>query len=98
MLELIPGREGTIEYKVAGKTYPGYPLDDLRDLLSGCKTPRSLYALIDYRLPAGQISSAVASKLQVDNVRYFIRYPEPNHSNIEIKIVGYDFKTSLSLE
>jgi hypothetical protein len=92
MLELSPGKNGGMDYQIAGKTYHGYPLDDLRELLSGCKTPRPLYALIDYRVPAGQISSAVAPKLQVDNVRYFIRYPEQNHLIIEIKIVGSDSK------
>jgi hypothetical protein len=28
------------------------------------------------------------SKLQIVNVHYFIRYPEPSHMIVEIKIVG----------
>jgi hypothetical protein len=89
MLQLIPDENNGINYRIAGKTYPGYPLDDLRKLLSGCKTERPLYVLIDYRVPTGYIPGSVASKLQANNVRYFIQNPEQNHSIIEIKIVGY---------
>lgn len=89
-LEIAPSATGGLSYKLAGKPYSGYPLDDLRKSLSGCKASRSLYVVIDHVVPAGEISSAVASKLQVDDVRYFIRYPEQEHMVVEIKIVGYD--------
>ena len=92
ILEIAPTTTGGLSYKIAGKPYSGYPLDGLRKSLSGCKTSRPLYVVIDHGVPAGEISGAVASKLQADNVRYFIRYPEQEHLVVEIKIVGYDSK------
>jgi hypothetical protein len=91
-LEVAPGEDGSLSYRIAGKDYSGYPLDELRKRLSGCKAPRPLYVLIDYRVPTGQIPGTAAPKLQVDNVRYFIRYPELSHSIVEIKIVGSESK------
>ena len=84
----LSGNGGT-EYELSGKVYAGYPLDDLRRQLSGCKVSRPLHVVIDSRVPIGQISSAVAPKLQLDNVRYFIRYPASEHLVIEIKIGDY---------
>jgi hypothetical protein len=92
ILEIASTATGGLSYKIGGRAYSGYPLDDLHKSLSGCKVSRPLYVVIDYRVPSGDIPGAVASKLQADNVRYFIRYPEQEHSVVEIKIVGYDSK------
>ena len=91
ILELVPGNDGETLYRIAGKASAGYPLDDLRELLSACKESRPLHVVADYRTPVGQITSAVTSKLQANDVRYFIRWPNQRHT-IEIKIVGYDAK------
>lgn len=76
-------------YRLSGKAYSGYPLDDLRRQLSGCHVSRPLYVVIDNLVPIGQVSSVVAPKLQVDNARYFIRYPAQEHLVIEIKLGEY---------
>jgi hypothetical protein len=91
-LELMTGAGGQVSYRLATKLYPGYPLDELRKLLSACQTSRPLYVLLDNDVPIGEISSAVAPKLQVENVRYFIRYQENKHLIVELKITGYDSK------
>lgn len=86
-LKLLPGQNGEPNYIIGERTYPGYPLDELRKILDlpGCQRP--LYVLIDYRVPVGYVPSAAAPKLQVENVRYFIQYPGRQGENlVEIKI------------
>lgn len=89
VLELTASEHGGVDYRLSGKVYTGYPLDDLRRQLSGCPTSRPLYVVMDSRVPIGQVSSAVAPKLQVDNARYFIRYPAQEHLIVEIKLGEY---------
>jgi hypothetical protein len=87
VLEMVPSKNNGTAYIISGKVYAGYPLDELRKKLYSCKVPRPLNVVIDSRVPIGQISSAVAPKLQVDAVRYFIRYPAGENLLIEIKVV-----------
>lgn len=89
VLELTTTEHGGVDYQLSGKMYSGYPLDDLRRQLSGCPASRPLFVVIDSRVPIGQLSSAVAPKLQVDNTRYFIKYPTEEHLVIEIKLGEY---------
>jgi hypothetical protein len=93
VLEVIPGGKHGTEYRLDGKIYEPYPLTELANQVFLCTVERPLHVVIDSRVPAGEILGSVPSKLQASNVRYFIRYPEPNHLVIEIKI-GEDF-TSL---
>jgi len=89
VLELTTTGSGATKYQMFGKTYSGYPLDDLRRFLSECPASRPLYVVIESHVPIGQIASAVAPKLQVDNVRYFIQYPADEHLVIEVRIGDY---------
>jgi hypothetical protein len=89
VLKLTPSDTGGTKYDISGKVYAGYPLDDIRRLLSACSVSRVLYVIIDSHVPIGQISSAVASKLQREHVRYFITYPPGDKLVIEIKITDY---------
>jgi hypothetical protein len=90
MLQLSSDGAGGVRYSLDGQKMQNYPLDELARALNQCGTQRSLYVLADYQVPVGKLPGAVMAKLQVDNVRYFIVYPVPDHRVIEIKIVGYD--------
>jgi hypothetical protein len=88
ILELVPSGKD-LEYRLDGKSFDLYPLTPIADELSGCKVERTIFVIVDHHLSAGDLISAVPSKLQADSVRYFVR---TDLSLVEVKIVSYDAK------
>jgi len=89
MLEMLPDGADGVRYRVDGHDVPHYPLNELARALNLCGTQRALYLLADGRVSLDKLPGAVMAKLQVENVRYFIVYPEPDRKVVEVKIVGY---------
>ena len=86
VLEVVLTKTGPV-YKLGGKTFNGYPLDEFGKEFGGCKAAPPIYAVVDSRLPTRYLLGAVIPKLQADSVRYFIR---DRSGLVEISIVSWD--------
>jgi hypothetical protein len=86
VLQVLPSASGA-EYRLDGRSFSHYPLDEMGTDLRGCTVERTVSVILDYRVSLADLLGSVPSKLQAESVRYFIR---TESSLVEISIVSSD--------
>jgi hypothetical protein len=93
VLEVLPGGKYGPEYRLEGKLFDGYPLTQVANQVYLCTDQRPLHVIVDSRVPAGEILGSAPSKLQANNIRYFIRYPAPDHHHVVVEVKFGEFSS-----
>jgi hypothetical protein len=91
VLHVVASATGPL-YRLDGKSFSHYPLDEMSTDLRGCKVERTVSVILDYRVSLADLLGSVPSKLQAESVRYFIQTPPAagRRALVEVSIVSWD--------